>query len=89
MKMIVDFGPDVGKKTAYAGIMKFYKPSDLIGRQFAFVINLEPKKVGPEGDMSEVMVLAASVPAKSGKEENGRPVLLSVSDKVPNGTRVK
>jgi len=33
--------------------------------------------------------LAASVPDKTGKEENEKPVLLSVSDKVPNGTRVR
>lgn len=82
-------GDEIGYRTAFAGIMKHYKPKDLIGKQFVFVINLEPKKIGPEGDLSEVMVLAASVPDKSGKEENERPVLLSISDKVPNGTKVR
>jgi len=82
-------GDEVGYRTVFAGIMKFYKPEDLEGKQFVFVVNLEPKKIGPEGDFSEAMVLAASVPAKSGKDEDEKPVLLSVSQKVPNGTKVR
>lgn len=82
-------GDEIGKKTVFAGIMKFYKSKDLVGKQFVFVINLEPKKIGPEGDYSEAMVLAASVPAKSEKEEEEKPILLSVPAKVPNGTKVR
>lgn len=92
MKLEVDLGDPPaggGKKNAFAGIMKFYKPKDLIGKQFAFVTNLEPKKIGPEGDFSEVMVLAASVPGKTGKAEDERPVLLNISEEVPNGTKVR
>jgi tRNA-binding protein len=91
-KLTVDFGDPPaggGKKNAFAGIMKFYKVKDLVGKQFAFVVNLEPKKIGPEGDISEVMVLAASVPDKTGKTEDERPVLLNISEKVPNGTKVR
>ena len=92
MKLTVDLGDPPaggGKKTVFAGIKKYYKPEDVIGKQVVVVINLEPKKIGPEGDYSEAMVLAASVPAKSGKEDQERPVLLCVSDKVPNGTKVR
>jgi len=60
MKLTVDLGKDVGKKTAFAGIMLFYKEKDIVGKQFPFIINLEPKKIGPEGGLSEVMMLAAS-----------------------------
>jgi methionine--tRNA ligase beta chain len=92
MKLTVDLGGSPaggGKKTVFAGIKKYYKPKDLVGKQVVVVTNLEPKKIGPEGDYSEAMVLAASVPSKSGKEEDQRPVLLCVSDKVPNGTKVR
>ncbi len=92
MKLTVDLGDPPaggGKKTVFAGIMKFYKSKDLVGKQFAFVVNLEPKKIGPEGDFSEAMVLAASVPAKSGKDEDEKPVLLSITERIPNGTRVR
>ena len=92
MKLTVDMGDPPaggGKKTVFAGIKKYYKPEDLVGKLVVVVTNLEPKKIGPEGDFSEAMVLAASVPSKSGKDEDEKPVLLCVSDKVPNGTKVR
>jgi len=89
MKLTIDLGKELGKKNVFAGIKEYYKVEDVIGKQVVVVTNLEPKKIGPEGDFSEAMVLAASVPAKSGKDEDERPVLLCVSDKVPNGTKVR
>jgi len=90
-------GEDLGKRTSFAGIMKYYKPKDLIGKQFPFIINLEPKKVGPEKEISECMMLAAvpkdDEPARSAssKADAGgetAPVLFSLIKKVPNGTKV-
>jgi len=95
IKLVVDFGLEIGKKTVFAGMMKFYKPEDFISKQFPFVVNIEPKKIGPEGDYSEAMLLAASVPAESGKEEglvpggDEEPSLLNLSKSVPNGTKVR
>ena len=89
MKLTVDLGKEIGKKTVFAGIKKYYKPEDVIGKQVVVVTNLEPKKIGPEGDFSEAMVLAASVPSKSGKDEDEKPVLLCLSEKVPNGTKIR
>lgn len=59
MKLGVDFGPEIGTKSVFAGIMKYFKPDDVLGKQFPFVVNIEPKKIGPEGDVSEGMMLAA------------------------------
>jgi tRNA-binding protein len=85
IRMEVDFGPEIGKKKAFSGIMKFFKPEDLIGKQFPFVINLEPKKIGPEKELSEVMMIMA-VP----KEDEETPtVLFKLQKKVPNGTKVR
>ncbi len=89
MKLEVDLGKGLGKKTVFAGIMKDYKPEEVIGKQVVVVVNLEPKKIGPEGDYSEAMVLAASVSDGSGKAEDEKPVLLSISKEVPNGTKVR
>jgi tRNA-binding protein len=85
MKLVVDFGSEIGKKTSFAGIMKFYEPKDLIGKQFPFVVNLKPKRVGPEKEMSEVMMLMV-VPKD---DEKTPPVLLKVTKKVPNGTKIR
>lgn len=87
MKLAVDFGDEIGKRTIFAGIMKFYKPKDLIGKQFPFVVNIKPKKIGPEGNMSEAMLLAAGCPIK--KEGEEKPVLFKLTKKVPNGTKVR
>lgn len=95
MKLIVDLGPEIGKRTIFAGIMKFYKPEELVGKQFPFVINLEPKKMGPMGDVSEGMMMAAVEEVKSKKQEIGseeeaeRPVLLKLWKKVGNGAKIR
>ena len=67
IRLEVDLGPEIGKKKAFSGIMKFFKPDDLEGKQFPFVVNLEPKKIGPERELSEAMMIMA-VPKED--EEN-------------------
>lgn len=85
MRLTVDFGKEIGTKTAFAGIMKFFKPEEMEGRQYAFVVNLEPKKIGPEKETSECMMIMA-VPKD---DEETPPVILSLNGKVPNGTKVR
>jgi methionine--tRNA ligase beta chain len=84
MRLEVDFGEEIGKKVCFSGIMKFFKPEDLVGKQFPFVINLEPKKIGPDRQLSECMMLMA-VPSDDGETP---PVLFSLDKKVDNGTKV-
>ena len=91
MKLEVDLGEEIGKKKAFSGIMKFYKPEDLLDKQFPFVINLVPKTIGPEKELSEVMMIMAS-PGDSLPEseaEKTAPVLFKLQKKVPNGTKVR
>lgn len=82
MKLVVDLGPEIGQKTVFAGIMKFYKPEELVGKQFPFVVNLEPKKMGPMGDFSEGMMIMAVA-------NDETPVLFKLWKKVGNGTIVR
>ena len=88
MKLEVGFGSTldgVGVKTAFAGIMKFFKPKDLVGKQFPFIVNLEPKTIGPEKELSECMMLMAV----EKDDEKTPPILFKLQKKVPNGTRVR
>lgn len=55
LKMQVDIGGE--KRQVVAGLKKYYKPKDLEGKKFVFVINLEPATL--MGEKSEAMVLAA------------------------------
>ena len=94
IKLAVDLGDEIGEKVIFAGVMHFYQPKDLEGKQFPFVVNLEPKKIGLKGDYSEGMMLAASLRLSKpkvieGEELKEKPVLLTVTEKVPNGTKIR
>jgi len=85
IRLEVDLGEEIGTKTCFSGIMKFFKPEDLEGKQFPFVVNLEPRKIGPDKELSEAMMIMA-VP----KEDEETPtVLFQLPEKVPNGTKVR
>jgi len=91
MRIIVDLGSEIGEKKCFSGIMKFFKPEDLVGKQFPFVVNLEPRKIGPEKEPSEVMMIMAcpgdGLPEKEAEETP--TVLFKLQKKVPNGTKVR
>jgi methionine--tRNA ligase beta chain len=80
MKLTVDLGPEIGERTIFAGLINDYKVEDIEGKQFPFLTNIEPKKVGPEGDFSEGMMLAAG---------DDKPYIFHLEESVPNGTEVR
>ena len=85
IRIEVDLGEELGKKKCFSGIMKFFTPEQLVGKQFPFVVNLEPRKIGPEHELSEAMMIMA-VP----KEDEETPtVLFQLPEVVPNGTKVR
>jgi len=76
LKLIVDLGDE--KRQLVAGIAKYYRPEDLIGKEIVIVSNLEPKKL--MGIESQGMILAANV--------DGEPVILIPEKEVPPGTKI-
>jgi methionyl-tRNA synthetase len=64
-----------------AGIAQYYEPEKLIGRKVVIVANLKPRKL--RGFESQGMVVAASY------GEEGRPVIATFTEDVPNGARLK
>ncbi len=79
LKLQVDIGTEV--RQVCAGIAEYYKPEDLVGMKIVLVANLQPRKL--RGVESNGMVLAASV------GEQGKPVLATFKEEVPNGTKLK
>ena len=77
LRLIVDFGGQ--KLQAVTGIAKWYKPEDIIGREYMFMLNLERKKF--MGVESQCMIFAA-------EEEDGVPVLLVPEKQVKPGSWV-
>lgn len=76
IKQRVDFG-ELGEKQILSGIKKWYKPSQLVGKQFVYVVNLEPRLM--MGLESEGMILTAG--------ENLS--ILKPSKKVSPGSKIK
>jgi methionyl-tRNA synthetase len=64
-----------------AGIAQYYEPESLVGRKLVIVANLAPRKL--RGLESQGMVVAASF------GEEGRPVVATFLEEVPNGARLK
>ncbi len=56
IRLTVDFGK-IGKRIILSGIKKWYQTKDLEGKNYIFVVNLEPKKM--MGEESQGMILAA------------------------------
>ncbi len=78
-KLWIDFGSEIGLKTASAQLTRIYDATQLQGRQILAVVNFPPKQVA--NFLSQVLVLG--IP-----EENGDVVLLEPERPVPNGARV-
>ena len=78
-KLVVDFGPEIGRKKSSAQITNLYQPEDLVGKLVVAVVNFPPKQVGPF--MSECLV--------TGFHNEGGEVALCVPDRqVPLGTKL-
>ncbi len=79
IKLVVDFGPEVGEKRTSAQLTAHYDAEGLVGRQVVAVVNFPPKRIA--GFKSEVLVLG--VP-----DEAREVVLLSPDREVPPGGRM-
>lgn len=79
LKLVIDFGPVIGRKKSSAQIAKHYAPETLVGRQVMAVVNFPPRQIGPF--MSEVLTLG--VP-----DAEGEVVLLGPTMATPDGGRL-
>ncbi|MCB9359451.1 methionine--tRNA ligase [Candidatus Woesearchaeota archaeon] len=71
----IDIGED-NPRQLVAGLQKYYKPEDLVGKKIIVVSNLKPAKLG--GKLSQGMLLAASSP-------DDKEVILIEVDGKPGG----
>jgi methionyl-tRNA synthetase len=84
LRFVVDFGPAIGKRVIFSGIQKWYSPEDFMGKQFQFLVNLVPKKMGEEE--SQGMMLMADAKDADGAE---KPAPISLQISVENGTVIR
>ena len=77
IKLLVDFGSEIGERKSSAQITEHYDYNILVGKQVMGVVNFPPRQIGPV--MSEVLIL--------GFIDSHGSVILAVPDKpTPNGS---
>jgi tRNA-binding protein len=79
IKMVIDFGPEIGHKKTSAQITDHYSTDTLAGRRVMAVVNFPPRQIGPF--MSEVLTLGFA-------DENGAIVLAGIELDAPNGAKM-
>jgi tRNA-binding protein len=79
LKLVIDFGAEIGLKKSSAQITEHYNEDALIGRQVMAVVNFPPRQIGPF--MSEVLTLGLS-------DEEGHIILIGPDSEVPDGQRL-
>lgn len=78
-RLLIDFGPAIGRKKSCAQIAANYTLGELVGRQVAAVVNFPPRQIGPA--MSEVLTLGFA-------DDAGEVVLFAPDKPVPDGARL-
>jgi tRNA-binding protein len=78
-RLLVDLGPEIGRKVSSAQLVQNYRAEDLVGRQVAAVVNFPPRQIAKV--VSEVLVLGFP-------DEKGNVVLVGVDQRVPDGGRL-
>jgi methionine--tRNA ligase beta chain len=78
IKMVVDFGSE--KRQAVAGLLKWYKPEDLVGKKCVFILNLQRRMM--MGVESQCMVFAA-------EDAEGNVVVLQPEKDISEGSRIR
>jgi len=78
IKMTVDFGSE--KRRSVAGLLQYYKPEELMGKKYAFVLNLQRRKF--MGVESQCMILAA-------EDNKGNVILIKPEKDIEIGSRIR
>jgi tRNA-binding protein len=79
VKLLIDFGAEIGSKRSSAQITVHYKPDQLVGRQVCAVVNFPPRQIGRF--VSEVLTLGMP-------DAEGAVVLIRPDFRVPDGGRL-
>ena len=79
LKLTVDIGTEV--RQVCAGIAEYYEPEKLVGMKVVVVDNLQPRKTARRGIERH--------DRRRLHRRQGRPVLVTFGEDVPNGARLK
>jgi len=78
IKIMVDFTTE--KRQAVAGLLKWYKPEDLVGKKCVFLLNLQKRTLA--GVESQCMILAA-------EDSEGNVTVLVPDKEIAEGSKIE
>ena len=78
IKIMVDFTTE--KRQAVAGLLKWYKPEDLVGKKCVFLLNLQKRTLA--GVESQCMILAA-------EDSQGNVTVLVPDKDIAEGSKIE
>jgi len=78
-KLQVDIGEEIPRQII-TGLVPYYKPEELLGKQIIVLANLEPAKFA--GEISDGMLLAAE------SKDHSKCVILTVDKEIEVGTKI-
>lgn len=76
----VDFGPEIGEKTVFSGVKKWFSEVDFLNKKFPFVVNLAERKMGPAVSQGMMMMVVANDEAK--------PILITLAEEAEIGSEL-
>lgn len=77
IKLVVDFGYET--RQCVAGLLNYYEPEGLVGKKFAFLMNLQRRKL--MGIESQCMILAA-------EDNTGNVALIGPEKDIAAGSKI-
>ena len=71
----VNFGPEIGEKTVFSGVKKWYGETDFLNKKFPFVVNLAERKMGSSFSQGMMMMV----------DSQDKPLLINLDDQAELG----
>lgn len=79
IEFTVDFGKEIGQRTIFAGVKKYYNPEFFKGRLYTFIVNLAEKKMG-QGVSCGMMLMV---------DDGEKPFPIEIIDPVVEGSEIR
>ncbi len=74
----VDFGSEIGQRTIFSGVKKWYTQEDFLNKKFPFVVNLAERKMGPAVSQGMMMMV-------DGGDHEAKPILIVLDEQAQLG----
>ena len=71
----VNFGEEIGERTVFSGVKKWYSQADFLNKKFPFVVNLAERKMGPAVSQGMMMMV----------DNQDKPILIVLDDQAELG----